>query len=326
MKESIYNRIEHFVWIVLLLFSVKDTIAQPTPILSTINTDSANTLIQSNLHNPKFDIIDLQMLSRYELGHIDGAISLDFGRPDFSTILRSLDPSKTYLIYCTAGSRSQRTLDSMTILGFQCVYNMHGGFNTWKNDYPFTTSTSPTLSIYGKDNLDFSYVPINQNIDYTLKITNGANDTLKILNIGLTNNSSFSLQFGNIPTLLGYEDFPVVIGYQPTSLGMDTASILIESNAGNKRIFLQGHGSTLGFDMQKRNSEYLIFPNPATDYVNIKSAKRESLNCTIYTLSGKRILNKTLNEYQEKISVRNIIPGIYILEINNHRYKMNIIR
>jgi len=326
MNKSKFKIIENLAMIIILMFSVMVAVAQTTPTLSAINVDSANTLIQSNLLNPNFEIIDLQSLSSYELGHIEKAISLDYGWPDFSTILRSLDRNKTYLIYCTAGVRSQRTLDSMSMLGFQCVYNMHEGFNTWQKNYPYTTSTSPTLSIYGKDSLDFYYVPVNQYLDYEQKITNGANDTLKILNISLSNNPDFSLQVGNLPTLLGYEDFSFIIQYKPTALEMDAASILIQSNAGDQRIYLRGHGSGVGIDKVKTDKEYRIFPNPAMDYLYIKRANTKRLYCNIYTINGKRVINKTLYGYQDKISVRNIIPGIYILEINAKRYKINIIR
>jgi hypothetical protein len=69
--------------------------------------------------------------------------------------------------------------------------------------------------------------------------------------------------------------------------------------------------STSEADLQKKS--FKIFPNPASDYVNISSEKRIS-EVSIFDLNGKQI--KRLRD-QEKIPVQDLISGIYIIQLKN---------
>lgn len=75
-------------------------------------------------------LIDVRTPTEFIGGHLDGALNLDSGRPDFAEKLASLDKTKTYLLYCEHGSRSALALHYMLKLGFD-VYHLDGGIIAW---------------------------------------------------------------------------------------------------------------------------------------------------------------------------------------------------
>jgi hypothetical protein len=60
-----------------------------------------------------------------------------------------------------------------------------------------------------------------------------------------------------------------------------------------------------------------IYPNPATDFISIKS-KSEIISTDIYDATGRKVGSQTKSD---KIDVRNLLPGNYILNINTKEGK-----
>ncbi|WP_415327449.1 T9SS type A sorting domain-containing protein [Chryseobacterium sp. MMS23-Vi53] len=69
--------------------------------------------------------------------------------------------------------------------------------------------------------------------------------------------------------------------------------------------------STLGTSEVKSNAQVGIYPNPTTDYLNIKS-NYKILNAVIFDAAGRKI-NAQLSD--NKINVQNLQTGSYIIEI-----------
>lgn len=64
-------------------------------------------------------------------------------------------------------------------------------------------------------------------------------------------------------------------------------------------------------------TEFKLYPNPANDYIVIKTSKAESLSgINIYSLTGKLEKTVTLNQLQEelRVNVSNLAPGNYLME------------
>jgi rhodanese-related sulfurtransferase len=99
-----------------------------------ITTKEAYDLIQNNIENPDFIILDVRTLEEYNSGHIENASMLDFYDDSFEDDLDQLDKNKTYLVYCRTANRSGRAVDIMVELGFTDVYNMLGGIVKWNED------------------------------------------------------------------------------------------------------------------------------------------------------------------------------------------------
>jgi phage shock protein E len=82
--------------------------------------------------NPNAVVLDLRTPDEVKAGKIKGAIQIDYFKKDFESHIASLDKSKTYLIYCAAGGRSEETKELMQKNHFKTVYNLPEGFNGWK--------------------------------------------------------------------------------------------------------------------------------------------------------------------------------------------------
>ncbi len=76
----------------------------------------------------KYDgIVDVRTKEEFEEEHIDGAINFDIYSPGFQGNIRELDKNKSYLVYCTSGSRSLQAVMYMRKIGFTKVENLGGG-------------------------------------------------------------------------------------------------------------------------------------------------------------------------------------------------------
>ena len=110
--------------------------AQTIPVVETqqaidVSAVEAYTLIQENLDNPDFIILDVRTPEEYEEGHIADAINVNFREETFREQLDMLDKDDTYLLFCRSGGRSGQTLPVIEELGFVKIYHMTGGMNEW---------------------------------------------------------------------------------------------------------------------------------------------------------------------------------------------------
>jgi rhodanese-related sulfurtransferase len=121
-----------------------------TSIVPTITTPDAYNLIQQNISNPNFIIIDVRTADEFNSGHIAGAINIDFESAQFTTDVSLLDMTKQYLVYCETGVRGAAATQIIIGLGFKNVQNIAGGITAWMQDgYPVTapiTTQSITTS------------------------------------------------------------------------------------------------------------------------------------------------------------------------------------
>jgi len=67
------------------------------------------------------------------------------------------------------------------------------------------------------------------------------------------------------------------------------------------------------------DSEIDIYPNPAINNINISVISRDVYNIVLTSITGERILEKTLNDDQldTQLDVSNLNPGVYILSLSN---------
>ncbi len=91
----------------------------------------ANALIDRNKGNERFVVLDVRTPDEFSSGHIEGSVNVDFYGPGFQVELGKLDKSKTYLVYCRTGNRSDTTLQMMQELAFTDVYELEGGIKAW---------------------------------------------------------------------------------------------------------------------------------------------------------------------------------------------------
>ena len=134
-----------------------------TPNVPTISASNAYNLIQQNLNNPDFIILDVRTTDEFNSGHIAGAINIDYYSSNFQADIGKLDKNKKYLVYCRTGIRGAAATQIMIGLGFADVQNMAGGIIEWiQGGYPTvgltttaatTTTTETTTSTHSENGL-----------------------------------------------------------------------------------------------------------------------------------------------------------------------------
>jgi phage shock protein E len=79
-------------------------------------------------------VLDVRTPEEFKEGYIDGAVNIDFYADDFQDRISSLDPSKTYYVYCRTQNRSGKAAELMQSKGFKEVYVLEGGINKWREE------------------------------------------------------------------------------------------------------------------------------------------------------------------------------------------------
>jgi len=82
---------------------------------------------------PSTVLLDVRTPAEFASGHLVGAVNLDLQSPGFAQSLASLDPAKTYAVYCHSGNRSKVAMGAMQQVGFTHVYDLAGGITAWQS-------------------------------------------------------------------------------------------------------------------------------------------------------------------------------------------------
>ena len=87
---------------------------------------------KSHIENTSVQLFDVRTPEEYDLGHIKGAVNIDFKNEEiFYRSFEKLDKSKPVYLYCRSGNRSKKSADILIELGFSKVYDLNGGFIEW---------------------------------------------------------------------------------------------------------------------------------------------------------------------------------------------------
>ena len=97
-----------------------------------VNKITSEKLI-SLLKTQDIQLIDVRRLGEYKLGHIQGALNIDFYKSTFVDSINELDKSKLTVVYCKSGNRSNKSALIMDSLGFTEIYDFNKGMNGWLN-------------------------------------------------------------------------------------------------------------------------------------------------------------------------------------------------
>ncbi|MBT6440126.1 MAG: T9SS type A sorting domain-containing protein, partial [Flavobacteriales bacterium] len=63
--------------------------------------------------------------------------------------------------------------------------------------------------------------------------------------------------------------------------------------------------------------EAIIFPNPTSEVLNIRTSTFENVTYTLYDARGKLVIQDKLSSVQTLIQVSKLAPGAYSLTLNN---------
>lgn len=86
-------------------------------------------------------VLDVRTHQEYIGGHLFDAINIDYLSYDFWERIESLDPEKSYFVYCRSGRRSMRTCTLMHNGGFSNIFNLERGLNVWEQVFEVTNDS-----------------------------------------------------------------------------------------------------------------------------------------------------------------------------------------
>ncbi len=99
--------------------------------VTNVSVEQTRQLLASRANSPEFVVLDVRTPAEFSTGHVPGAVNVDALASDFENRLRAFDKSKTYLVYCRSGNRSQQAVQLMDRLGFRSIYHMTAGILGW---------------------------------------------------------------------------------------------------------------------------------------------------------------------------------------------------
>ena len=109
-------------------------------LLKKYNSESVPYISAQELAMPKTNVIilDARETEEYNVSHIENAIFVGYDNFNVETIKEKiLDCSKTIVVYCSVGIRSEAIGEKLKKAGYTNVYNLFGGIFEWKNnDFP----------------------------------------------------------------------------------------------------------------------------------------------------------------------------------------------
>ena len=120
-----------------------DDVTQAKPEVKKIDTQEFDKL----RHETKAVVLDVRTKDEFVKGHVPGAVNMDVSDPQFRKKTAELDKSKTYLVHCARGMRSARASKMLAAMGFENLFDYHGGFEQWKKDgKPIEKGDAPNVA------------------------------------------------------------------------------------------------------------------------------------------------------------------------------------
>lgn len=294
--------------------------AMEAQVFDNLTATQADSLITANDSNPDFVILDVRTPGEYNPEHLEAAINRDYYDSDFDQQLDLLPKHKKYLIHCRSGSRSNKAMDVMSVLGFEEVYNMLGGINAWKsNALPVTATFVPRLMMVSDSIFELKEVSLGSIDTIVLTVTNRANALLIFDEICALGNPEFTTDFDAETTLPGAFDYTFSVFYEPIDENTDSLSFCILSDAGNveAQIIRRGIDDTSSLLSVKQEKKYSIYPNPVSDFLHISSLGDNEVEVTVLDIFGQKVL-ESQHTSKQVLELSSLHKGHYILSLRSN--------
>lgn len=107
--------------------SAYHTINRENPLIQTVPVSTFSWEIGIR----QTQIVDVRTLVEYKSGHIYDAVNMSVDDPSFENQIQELDKNSPVAVYCKSGIRSFYAANVLKDHGFQIIYNLDGGLNSW---------------------------------------------------------------------------------------------------------------------------------------------------------------------------------------------------
>ena len=105
------------------------------------------------------------------------------------------------------------------------------------------------------------------------------------------------------------------------SIDFTVGELIINTGTDGANDLTQGFHQTnwnfVSIDDHVPSYEAIIFPNPTSAILNIRTGSFENVTYTLYDAQGKLVLQDKLSSVQTPIQVSQLAPGSYSLTLNN---------
>jgi len=264
--------------------------------------NQCDSLIQANVNNPDFVVLDVRRPTEHNPEHLTGAINRDYYASDFDDQIDQLPRHKLYIIYCRSGGRSGNTFNLMNTMNFINVVNMLGGINAWKSEgLPVTSDFAPLLMAVSDTIITSDTIFIGNTDTMNLMITNRANDTLQTFSIPNLTGSEFSTDFDTSITILGSEDYAFSICYSPIDEIHDSLHFQIESDGGIVSFYINRTGIIpVNITETESKPSLNVYPNPfsTSTTLSYELKRPETIHLSIFNHLGQLICQHSEEQQQ----------------------------
>lgn len=79
-------------------------------------------------------IIDVRTEKEFNEGFIKGAFNFNYFNNDFLENFKEIKREEPIYLYCKSGKRSYNALQKLAALGFSKIYDLKGGYMSWKQN------------------------------------------------------------------------------------------------------------------------------------------------------------------------------------------------
>ena len=69
-------------------------------------------------------------------------------------------------------------------------------------------------------------------------------------------------------------------------------------------------------DVVENNSSFVVYPNPAHEFLSIKSSEKRIKNLLNYNLNGVLMNSYQLDHFEYQLDISHLPAGVYYLQIN----------
>lgn len=95
---------------------------------------------QAKLVAEDVQLIDIRDEASFQQGHMEGAVHV--GNHNIQDYIREADLDKPLIVVCYHGNSSQPAAAYLHEQGFEDVYSMDGGFEAWRQQFPFVSGSA----------------------------------------------------------------------------------------------------------------------------------------------------------------------------------------
>ena len=231
------------------------------------------------------------------------------------------------------------TCTDPVLTDFECQIpsqNITGAVNRIPNLVSGTSNTSMFIGDYTDnpmgsfDNLAVNYTaPIDLSLNNKLRVKIYTTQTAPLL-VKLENGTSTPVELGsvgtngdNIDTVNQWKEYEFDFSSQAAE---NHQRLVLFFNAGNTqanpRTFyiddLRWESTTLSVENDLRPNTFKVFPNPASETLNISSEKKLT-GYSIVDMLGKRIVANHSDSVSTSINISSLKPGVYFIKLNTEK-------